>query len=62
MSFVLSALGRPKGFGKSMLDGKEDEIRELLQKGVSIASIAKIYEVSWPCVSHFSKTRKLAIQ
>ncbi len=52
-------LGRPKGLGKSMLDGKEDEIRELLRKGVSIASIAKIYSVSWPCVAHFVKTRKL---
>lgn len=52
-------IGRPKGLGKSTLDGKEDEIRELLRKGVSIASIAKIYEVSWPCVSHFAKTRKL---
>lgn len=52
-------IGRPKGLGKSRLDGKEEEIRELLRKGVSIASIAKIYEVSWPCVNHFSKTRKL---
>ena len=55
-------LGRPKGLGKSVLDGKEDEIRELLIKGVSKASIAKIYGVSWPCVSHFIKTRKLAVQ
>jgi len=53
-------IGRPKGLGKSRLDGKEEEIRELLRKGVSIASIAKIYEVSWPCVSHFVKTRKLS--
>lgn len=52
-------IGRPKGLGKSVLDGKEEEIQELLRKGVSIASIAKIYEVSWPCVNHFSKTRKL---
>lgn len=53
-------LGRPKGIGKSVLDGKEDEIRELLRKGVGKASIAKIYGVSWPCVSHFVKTRKIA--
>jgi len=53
-------IGRPKGLGKSVLDGKEDEIRELLRKGVSKSSIAKIYECSWPCVSHFAKTRKLA--
>jgi len=55
-------LGRPKGLGKSRLDGKEEEIKELLRKGVSKASIAKIYEVSWPCVSHFIKTRKLVEQ
>lgn len=53
-------IGRPPGPGKSQLDGKEDGIRELLRKGVSIASIAKIYEVSWPCVSHFVKTRQLS--
>ena len=39
-------LGRPKGaLGKSKLDGKE-EIRILLQKQVSKASIAKILDVS----------------
>lgn len=55
-------LGRPKGLGKSMLDGKEEGIRELLRKGVSVASIAKIYECSWPCVNHFIKTRNIAVQ
>jgi DNA invertase Pin-like site-specific DNA recombinase len=55
-------IGRPKGLGKSRLDGKENEIRELLKKGVSKASIAKIYCVSWPCVSHFVKTRNLKPQ
>ncbi len=52
-------IGRPKGLGKSQLDGKEDEIRELLKRGVSKSSIAKIYQCSWPCVNHFAKTRKL---
>ncbi len=52
-------IGRPKGLGKSALDGKEEEIKELLGKGVSKASISKIYAVSWPCVSHFVKTRNL---
>ncbi len=55
-------IGRPKGLGKSRLDGKEDEIKELVKKGVSKASIAKIFECSWPCVSHFIKTRKLSVQ
>jgi helix-turn-helix protein len=40
-------LGRPKGaLGKSKLDGKEEEIRMLLEKTVSKASIAKIVGVS----------------
>ena len=40
-------LGRPKGaLGTSRLDGKEEEIRILLQKQVSKASIAKIVGVS----------------
>lgn len=52
-------LGRPKGLGKSSLDGKEDAIREFLRKGVSKSSIAKIYDCSGSCVSHFVKTRKL---
>ena len=44
-------LGRPKGvLGKSRLDGKEEEIRILLQKQVSKASIAKIVGVSRPTV------------
>ncbi len=53
-------LGRPKGNGKSKLNGKESEIQELLNKGVSRASIAKIMGVSWPAANHFIKTRKLA--
>ncbi len=35
-------LGRPKGLGKSRLNGKEEEIKKLLGKGVSKSSIAKI--------------------
>ncbi len=54
-------LGRPKGtLGKSKLDGKEEEIRELLAKKVSKASIAKIYEISRPALYSFIETRKLA--
>jgi DNA invertase Pin-like site-specific DNA recombinase len=54
-------LGRPKGsLGKSKLDGKEAEIRLLLEKEVSKASIAKIVEVSRTALVHFIQTRKLA--
>jgi len=53
-------LGRPKGsLGKSKLDGKEGEIRMLLEKEVSKASIAKIVGVSRTALHHFIETRKL---
>ncbi|MFC2165968.1 recombinase family protein [Acidobacteriota bacterium] len=44
-------LGRAKGtLGKSKLDGKEEEIENLLAKKVSMSSIAKIYEISRPAL------------
>jgi DNA invertase Pin-like site-specific DNA recombinase len=53
-------LGRPKGaLGKSQLDGKEGEIRILLEKTVSKASIARIVGVSRTALHHFIRTRKL---
>jgi DNA invertase Pin-like site-specific DNA recombinase len=53
-------LGRPKGsLGTSKLDGKEGEIRMLLGKEVSKASIAKIVGVSRTALHHFIRTRKL---
>ncbi len=53
-------LGRPKGaLGKSKLDGKEEEIRLLLEKTVSKTSIAKIVGVSRTALHHFIRTRKL---
>ena len=54
-------LGRPKGaLGKSKLDGKEEDIRMLLGKEVSKASIAKILDVSRSALYHFIETRKIA--
>ena len=51
-------LGRPKGLpGKSKLDGKENDLRELLEKGLSISSIAKMLDVSRNALYHFIKTR-----
>src|SRR5258708_3524557 len=53
-------LGRPKGSrGRSKLDGKEGEIRMLLEKQVSQASIAKIMGVSSTNLRHFIRPRKL---
>ena len=54
-------LGRPKGTrGKTKLDGKEQDIQALLSKKVSMASIAKIMDVSRTALCHFIKTRKIA--
>ena len=54
-------LGRPKGaLGTSKLDGKEQDIRVLLGKEVSKASIAKILDVSRSALYHFIETRKIA--
>jgi DNA invertase Pin-like site-specific DNA recombinase len=53
-------LGRPKGvLSKSKLDGKEEEIQQLLQKKVSKASIARIVEVDPMTLENFIRTRKL---
>ncbi len=55
-------LGRPKGKpGKSKLDGKEAEIKELLAKQVGIASIAKIYGCAWTTTKNFIN-KKVLIQ
>jgi len=52
-------LGRPKGAGKSKLDGKEGEIKGFLEKGVTRANIAKILGVAWGTMDNFIK-RKIA--
>ncbi len=52
-------IGRPKGTLKSRLDGKEEEIKSLLEKGVSKASIAKIMGISKTAFYSFIKSRKL---
>jgi DNA invertase Pin-like site-specific DNA recombinase len=53
-------LGRPKGsLGKSKLDGKEQEIENLLRIGVTKANIARIVGCSWSALNSFIKTRRL---
>ena len=53
-------LGRKKGaIIKSKLDGKEVEIRALLEKNIPVASIAKIFQVARSTMINFIKTRKL---
>jgi DNA invertase Pin-like site-specific DNA recombinase len=53
-------LGRPVGrTSASKLDGKEDQIRELLRHGVAKAAIARILGVSRITLLDFIKSRKL---
>jgi DNA invertase Pin-like site-specific DNA recombinase len=52
-------LGRPKGPGKSKLDGREDEIKDLLSKGVTKANIARILGVAWGTLDNHIKKKKL---
>jgi DNA invertase Pin-like site-specific DNA recombinase len=53
-------LGRPKGSkGKSKLDGREEEIKKLLELNVSKTSIAKITGVDRGTLCHFIKSREL---
>ena len=53
-------LGRKKGQKvKSKLDGKEESIKGLLEKKVSVASIAKIHNVGRTTMTSFIKSRKL---
>ena len=53
-------LGRPKGsLGRSILDGRIEEIKRLLALGVSKASIVKIMGVERGTLSHFIKSRGL---
>lgn len=52
-------LGRPKGHGKSVLDGKESEIKGYLEKELPVASIAKLCNVKYGTMRHFINSRGL---
>ncbi len=53
-------IGRPVGTtGISKLDGKENEIKDFLSKGVNVANIAKIYGCTWITMKNFIKSRVL---
>ena len=55
--------GRPKGkLYKSKLDEKRDSIVELLDKGLSKASISKILDVNYQTLNSYIKTRGLGKQ
>ena len=58
----VSFLQQAKGdFGKSKLDGREDEIKRLLALGVSKASIAKITGVGPPFTTSSGQEGSLQI-
>jgi len=50
-------LGRPAG--KSKLDGREEEIKRLLEKKIAVAAIARLLGVNRLTVQKFIKTKKL---
>jgi len=53
-------VGRPKGsIGKSMLNGREEEIKKLLSKDISKAAIGRITGASRTTVRSFIKSRNL---
>lgn len=52
-------LGRPKGPGRRILDGKETEMQEMLAAGVSKVQMAKIYGVHVSTVHEFLTVRNL---
>ena len=52
-------LGRKKGTFSSKLDGKEKEIKKMLEKGISINQIAKSFGVYPNTINHFIRTRGL---
>ena len=53
-------LGRQKGQKvKSKLDGKEESIKSLLEKKVSVSAIAKIHDVGRTTMTSFIQSREL---
>jgi len=53
-------LGRKKGVQvKSKLDGKKEQIKELLDKGVNVTNLAKIFDCGRTTMVHYIKSRKL---
>ncbi len=55
-------LGRPKGSkSKSKLDGREDEIIDLLGKGMSKRALARYLKVAAPTLQNFIQSRNLSV-
>lgn len=52
-------LGRPKGSGKRILDGKEKQIQAMLSAGLTKVQIAKIYGIHVSTLHEFLTLKKL---
>ena len=52
-------VGRPKGSRKSRMDGKEEEVKTLIEKGISKAAIAKLMGVPRSTLCSFISSRKI---
>ena len=52
-------LGRPKGPGKRMLDGKEKQIKAMLAAGLTKVQVAKAYGIHISTLHEFLTVKKL---
>lgn len=52
-------LGRPSGPGKRILDGKEKQLKAMLNAGVTKVQIAKVYRIHVSTVHEFLTVREL---
>ena len=55
-------LGRPKGIGKSVLDGREEEIRKLLEAGVNVTNTARVLGVGRSTLRNFMRSRGIMVR
>lgn len=52
-------LGRPCGPGKRMLDGKEEQIKKLIEAGLSKAEMSRLYKVNEATLHRFLTAKHL---
>lgn len=52
-------LGRPKGCGKRILDGKEKQIKAMLAAGLTKVQVSKVYRVHVSTLHEFLTVKKL---
>ena len=53
--------GRPVGTGSTGLDGRKEEIKSLLSRGIKITEMAKMFSVKASTLHMFIKRRKLKV-